>query len=126
VQAFASGDLEAYFDCFAEDAVFVFHTTDRVLTSTAQYRELWQQWVSESGFAIETCHTSEQIWQVWEGAAVLAHRVATTSTADGEQSHSDERETIVFAPREGRWLAVHEHLSLHPAPSGDKAAAQRG
>jgi uncharacterized protein (TIGR02246 family) len=115
VRAFAAGDLDAYFGSFADDAVFVFHATDRVLESTAQYRELWQEWVRESGFAVVSCRTGEQHWQVWEGAAVLVHRVATVSTSDGEELASDERESIVFALRDGRWLAVHEHLSLHPA-----------
>lgn len=116
VRAFATGDLDAYFDSFADDAVFVFHATDRVLVSTDQYRELWQEWVRDDGFAVVSCRTSEQHWQVWEDAAVLVHRVATVSTSDGEEQASDERESIVFALRGGRWLAVHEHLSLHPAP----------
>ena len=34
VISFGSGDLEAYFACFADDATFVFHTTDRLIRST--------------------------------------------------------------------------------------------
>lgn len=38
--------------------------------------------------------------------------------SDGEEASSDEREGIGSALREGRWLAVHEHLSPHPLAGG--------
>ena len=53
--------------------------------------------------------------QVFGDVAVFTHRVRTTvSTHEGE-AVLHERETIVFAQREGRWLGVHEHLSPDPA-----------
>jgi len=115
VEAFATGDLDAYFGSFAPDATFVFHTTAEVLTSAQAYRDLWARWVAEDGFAVLACTTSEQQWQQEGDAAVLVHRVATTARAGGAEASTDERESIVFARRDGRWLAVHEHLSLHPA-----------
>jgi ketosteroid isomerase-like protein len=116
VTAFAAGDLETYFGCFAPDATFVFHTTDQVLHSTQDYRRLWAQWVREDGLRVLDCTTRDTVVQDLGTTAVLTHRVRTTvATAAGEQV-LDERETIVFVQDvTGRWLAVHEHLSPVPA-----------
>lgn len=114
VRAFGTGDLETYFGCFADDATFLFHTTGRLLPSTADYRAEWARWVAEDGFRVEDCATRDTVVQLFGGTAVLTHRVRTTvATHDGE-SVLDERETIVFARRAGRWLGVHEHLSPFP------------
>ena len=45
----------AYFAHFHPDATFLFHTTDRRLTSTEEYRQEWAQWVAEDGFAVRDC-----------------------------------------------------------------------
>jgi hypothetical protein len=46
--------------------------------------------------------------------AIFSHTVATTlNTSDGEKSFT-ERETIVFQFQNGKWIAVHEHLSPMP------------
>ncbi len=115
VTAFGSGDLEAYFACFADDATFLFHTTGRLLASPAEYREEWARWVAEDGFRIVGCTTRDAVVQALRDVAVLTHRVATTVATHEGESVLDERETIVFARRAGRWLAVHEHLSPFPA-----------
>jgi ketosteroid isomerase-like protein len=115
VTAFGRGDLDAYFGCFAEDATFLFHTTDRLLASTEEYRREWARWAAEDGFRVLGCTTSDTVVQLLGSTAVLTHRVRTTvATHDGEDV-LHERETIVFARQDdGRWLGVHEHLS--PAP----------
>jgi len=115
VTAFGRGDLDAYFAAFADDATFLFHTTDRLLRSTDEYRREWAQWVAEDGFRVLGCETTDTVVQMLGDTAVLTHRVRTTVAANDGQSELHERETIVFARQEdGRWLAVHEHLS--PAP----------
>ena len=115
VSAFGRGDLDAYFACFADDATFLFHTTDRLLTSTEEYRQEWARWAAEDGFRVLGCTTTDTFIQVVGGTAVLTHRVRTTVATNDGRSELHERETIVFARQEdGRWLAVHEHLS--PAP----------
>ena len=49
-----------------------------------------------------------------ETVGIFTHTVRTT-LAEGEGSVvTGERETIVFALRDGRWLGVHEHLSPDP------------
>ena len=117
VSAFGSGDLDGYFACFADDATFLFHTTDRLLTSTEDYRREWARWMSEDGFRVLDCATEDTVVQMLEDTAVLTHRVRTTVATHEGESVLHERETIVFARRDdGRWLAVHEHLS--PAPGG--------
>lgn len=115
VAAFGRGDLAAYFGCFAEDATFLFHTTGRLLTSTAEYRREWDRWVTEDGFRVLGCTTDDTVVQVHGETAVLTHRVRTTVSTTAGTAELRERETIVFVRRgDGRWLAVHEHLS--PAP----------
>jgi ketosteroid isomerase-like protein len=114
VAAFGRGDLEAYFGCFADDATFLFHTTDRLLTSTEEYRQEWDRWVAEDEFRILDCSTEDTAIQLFGDTAVLTHRVRTTVSTRAGAEVLRERETIVFARRDGRWLAVHEHLS--PAP----------
>ena len=114
VTAFGSGDLDAYFDCFADDATFLFHTTDRLLSSTEEYRQEWARWIAEDGFRVLDCSTQDTAIQLFEDVAVLTHRVRTTVSTRAGTEVLSERETIVFARRDGRWLAVHEHLS--PAP----------
>jgi ketosteroid isomerase-like protein len=115
VSAFGRGDLDAYFACFADDATFLFPTTDRLLTSTEEYRREWARWAAEDGFAVRDCHTDDTVVQMIGETAVLTHRVRTTVATHEGESVLRERETIVFARRAGRWLAVHEHLSTDPS-----------
>ena len=121
VGAFASGDADAYFACFAEDATFVFHTTPERLESRAAYRAVWDTWVAEDGFEVLGCVSSNALVRVAGDVAWLAHDVATRiRTTAGEEALS-ERETIVFERRDGRWVAVHEHLSPRPADAASGA-----
>lgn len=115
VAAFGAGQVEDYFACFAPDATFVFHTTPERLESRAAYRRLWHAWEQDDGFRVVSCESSNAlITPLGSDVAVFVHDVATTvSTTAGEESLR-ERETIVFARRDGEWVAVHEHLS--PAP----------
>ncbi len=115
VAAFGRGDLDAYFACFTPDATFLFHSTEDLLPSTADYRCEWARWEEEQEFGVLDCSTSDTHVRVHWDTAVLTHRVRTTVTASGATSVLHERETIVFRRQDdGRWLAVHEHLS--PAP----------
>jgi ketosteroid isomerase-like protein len=115
VAAFGAGRVEDYFACFAPDATFVFHTTPERLGSRAAYRALWDTWEQEDAFRVLSCESSNvEITPLGPDVAVFVHDVATTvSTSAGDESLR-ERETIVFARRQGGWDAVHEHLS--PAP----------
>ncbi|WP_448262407.1 YybH family protein [Microbacterium aurum] len=110
VDAFAATDTERYFDAFAPDATFVFHTEPARLDSRAAYEHLWAEWL-ESGWRVLSCASSDNRVQVFDGGGIFTHTVDTTvSTADGAESYR-ERETIVFALQHGRLVAVHEHLS---------------
>ena len=115
VQAFGSGDLENYFAAFADDATFIFHTTDRVLTSVAQYRSEWEAWQRDDDFRVLACTSSEQRVQLFADVAVFTHRVRTLTSTRAGDAESAERETIVFHRAFGtRWAGVHEHLSVDP------------
>ena len=118
VSSFAAGDLEAYFGHFAPDATFVFHTTPEVLDSVDAYRDQWAGWERDAAFRVLSCMSSEQRVHQMGLVAVFTHRVRTRVTTNDGEEELRERETIVFQLGEdGRWIAVHEHLS--PDPSTD-------
>ena len=115
VDAFAAGRVEEYFACFAPEATFVFHAEPKRLGSRAAYRELWQRWEREDDFRVLECVSSGgSALGVGADAAVFTHDVDTLVATGAGQERLAERETIVFARRDGRWLAVHEHLSARP------------
>lgn len=115
VDAFGRHDTEAYFDSFAPDATFLFYTHDVPLRSREAYRELWRAWETD-GFRVLSCASSDQhVQQVAANVAAFTHRVHTTVRTGQDEESLDERETIVFRREDdGRWLAVHEHLSPTP------------
>jgi len=116
VGAFGRGDLEAYFACFSDDATFLFHTTDRLLGSLEEYRQEWAGWVRDDGFQVVGCTTDDTRVQEYGDLAVLTHEVRTTVSTRAGRALLHERETIVFRQNgDGRWLAVHEHLSAFPS-----------
>jgi ketosteroid isomerase-like protein len=114
VAAFGSHDTARYFTSFADDASFVFHNTDEVITSRARYSEIWRGW-ERDGFQVLGCRSLDQRVQVLSpDTAVFTHRVRTLLA--GETAELRERETIVFRrDPSGAWLGVHEHLSVDPA-----------
>ena len=116
VEAFGRHDTERYFSLFAPEASFVFHSTPRRLDNLAAYRAEWASWEKDVGFRVRSCKSSDQKVQLFGDVAVFSHSVRTDlSTKDGETT-MHERETIVFHRRDGKWIAVHEHLSLQPGP----------
>ncbi len=121
VAAFAAHDTAAYFAGFATDATFLFHNHPRLLVGREAYRALWLTWEAE-GFHVEGCTSDEARCDlVASDVAVFTHRVRTVLRGEGEQR---ERETIVLARRDGRWTAVHEHLSPDvPGDPGDPGPA---
>ncbi|MBO9524430.1 MAG: nuclear transport factor 2 family protein [Nocardioidaceae bacterium] len=106
VAAFAATDTDAYFDCFAEDATFVFHPEPARLDDRAAYERLWATWLAD-GWKVLECESTARLVQLLGDVAVFSHDVRTVTT-DGE---THERETIVFTRQGERVLAVHEHLS---------------
>lgn len=113
VAAFGAHETERYFSFFAPEATFVFYNHPEILTSRDAYRQLWASWEDE-GFRVLSCESTHQaVSLVTTDSAVFTHHVNTRALLDGDTVDSQERETIVFAFREGRWVAVHEHLSAH-------------
>lgn len=101
-----------YFSGFSEDATFVFYTHSEILRSRADYENLWASWEANDGFRVHGCvSTNGAVTLITDSSAVFTHLVESTVEFAGEVSTIHERETIVFAFRDGRWLAVHEHLS---------------
>lgn len=115
VADFGAGRVEEYFARLAPDATFVFHTAPARLTSRAAYRALWDTWVADDGFRVLACTSSDRAVQpLGPDAAVVVHDVATRVATHAGEEELAERETIVFARRDGVWLVVHEHLSAAP------------
>lgn len=114
VAAFSRHDTDAYFASFAPDANFIFHNCDEILTSRAQYEELWRTW-EQDGFRVLGCTSIGGAVQMLDDGVGVFHHSVRTTLADGDGSlESGERETIVFAMIDGQWLGVHEHLSVDP------------
>jgi ketosteroid isomerase-like protein len=117
--AFAATDTDGYFDCFAPEATFIFHSEPKGLTSRAEYRALWQNWLEE-GWRVLACASSSAHVQIAGASAVFSHDVETVIDVAGTNETLFERETIIFTRTEsGSVLAVHEHLS--PVPASPKA-----
>jgi ketosteroid isomerase-like protein len=114
VAAFGRHDPKAYFALFEPAATFVLYTTPRRLNSRAEYEEEWAKWEKEDGFRVTSCVSTDQRVQLMGDVAVFTHSVRTELSTKQGRSALKERETIVFASREGRWIAVHEHLSPQP------------
>lgn len=123
VWAFGDHDTEDYFAAFHPAATFLFHGTDRLLGSREAYETEWAAWEAD-GFRVLACTSTEQQVEVWGDVAVLTHRVRTEvrPALDAEPEVQHERETIVFRREpDGRWLGVHEHLSVDPSGPGTTA-----
>ncbi len=114
VAAFARHDRDAYFDTFAPECTFLFYNAPTLLVNRVAYETEWDLWIKD-GFHVLGCESSNgQVTMVSDTVGVFTHTVRTT-LAEGEGSIvTGERETIVFALRDGRWLGVHEHLSSDP------------
>ncbi|MDX1892125.1 YybH family protein [Mycolicibacterium sp. 050158] len=115
IEAFGAHDTAAYFDAFAPEATFLFHAEPALLPSRAAYEQLWAQW-ERDGFRVLSCHSvNPRLDVVTDEVAVFTHQVRTRLA--GEDTEQRERETIVLRrDADGRWLGVHEHLSLDSAP----------
>ncbi len=113
MDAFARASTDEYFDCFHEDASFVF-PGESVLDSRAEYRATWSRW-QEEGVRFEDVIADDIRIRVIGAAAVVTHSIQTPVVAEGSSSVERERETIVFSNVGDRWVAVHEHLSSQEA-----------
>ena len=117
VTAFGRDEPTTYFALFDSAATFIFYSTPQRLESRAAYEKEWSAWRRDLGFHVRSCASSAQKVQLFDDVAILSHFVRTEiSTTQGDTTVY-ERETIVFHRRQGRWIAVHEHLS--PRPPGD-------
>jgi hypothetical protein len=112
VADFGAHKTKDYFSSFAESATFLFYTHTERLNSRQEYEELWAKWESEDGFKVHGCISTNQLVQlIGADGAVFSHLVESSIEFAGETNTIHERETIVFQLVEGKWLAIHEHLS---------------
>ena len=115
VAAFGSNDKQTYFSLFSPNATFIFHSSSNRLNSRAEYESEWQAW-ELTGFRIHSCSSSDpKVTLHGDGkVAIFSHNVRTDLTVGPERLQSRERESIVFEFTNGKWIAVHEHLSVDP------------
>jgi len=118
VDAFGSHDRMRYFAGFSPDATFLFHTTDQLLGSRAEYEAEWSSWEA-GGFRVKGCtSTNQRVDRIAGGVVVFTHDVHTQVFDGSSDLELDERETIVLRREpDGRWLGIHEHLSPTPSAS---------
>lgn len=118
VAAFGTHDRDRYFELFDPEATFVFHTTDRLLGSRAEYEAEWAAW-ERDGFQVLSCTSSDgRADEIAPGVVVFTHKVRTTMRDASGQHELAERETIVLRrSADGQWRGVHEHLSPMPEVS---------
>jgi ketosteroid isomerase-like protein len=115
IDAFSSNDRKRYFEMFVPEATFIFYTAPRLLDSRAAYEAEWEAWIRNLEFHVISCVSTQQSVQVYGDFAILTHETTThVSTKGGEQT-AHERETIIFRKISGRWMGVHEHMSLLPS-----------
>lgn len=116
VAAFGRHDTRAYFSRFAPEATFVFHTAARRLENLDEYRQEWASWEREIGFRVLSCVSFDQRVQLFGDIAIFTHALRSEISTKEAAFTVHERETIVFQRRDGKWVAVHEHLSPQPEP----------
>jgi ketosteroid isomerase-like protein len=114
VNAFGHNDRDAYFALFDPTATFIFYTTPYRLNDRAAYEKEWSKWDKESGFRVRSCSSSDQKVQSFGDTAIFTHSVRSDISTNQGESTLRERETIIFHRINGRWIAVHEHLSPQP------------
>ena len=122
VHAFRDNDEEAYFAGFADGCSFAFHTDPAPLLGTDAWRAAWRE-LQASGWRVVDCRTLWDHVQAVGDGGVYLHEVETTAGEPGAIETYRERESIVFARRDGRLLAVHEHLSPIPTQDDDDEQA---
>ena len=122
VEAFGAHDTNTYFAAFDVDASFVFHPETEAPLSRDRYRELWATWEAD-GFHVDGCISGDaKVQLITSDVAVFTHHVQTVISGSPPLY---ERESIVLRRSgDGRWLAVHEHLS--PAPRAPATTTQDG
>lgn len=113
VRAFRDNDEDAYFAGFAPECSFAFHTDQQALLGRDAWRDAWRE-LRASGWRVDACETQwDHVQPVGDGGIYL-HELTTTAGEPGAEETYRERETIVFERRDGRLVAVHEHLSPVP------------
>jgi len=116
MEAFGSGDEDAYFAAFHPRATFFFYGQD-LIGSRDVYRAVVRSWRAEHGFSVLASASRDARVDLFDDAAVITHRVTTLQRWDGDEVTLHERESIVFQRQpDGRWLAIHEHLSADEPP----------
>ena len=116
IDAFGNHRRDEYFSFFAPEALFIFHSSDKVFYARAEYEEEWREW-EQAGLRFVACSSEDQrVTRLGPEVYLFTHRCRTTVEQDGGTEQLDERESIVFRlASDGTCLAVHEHLSPYPA-----------
>ena len=115
VSAFGSHHRDQYFGCFAPEATFLFHNAESLLGSRAAYEKEWDSWVRDGFHVLGCVSTGQRVDLLSDDVAVFTHRVRTRLRDGDGETTTAERETIVMRrDPNGRWLGVHEHLSVDP------------
>jgi len=116
IESFGRHDRDAYFDCFATDATFLFHNSPVRLESRKEYETLWREWEELGDFKVLSCESSKRRIQIFGDTAIFSHDVRTDLSMGGTTNTVGERESIIMHCENNKWLCVHEHLSVGDQP----------
>ena len=111
-EAYATNDVAAYFDFYADDAT-VFFYGDRV--DMAAYEKDWYA-LMEAGGGVEVNTISDLVIQIMPGDAVAITTYFvnnTTRSAEGEIETINAFETDVWRKTDGEWKIVSLHYTVN-------------
>ncbi|NEM89794.1 nuclear transport factor 2 family protein [Galbitalea soli] len=121
VARLGAGDIEAYFECFASDATFAHYAHSDQVLSRSQFLLRWRESMEAEGVRMLSARSSDRRAHIHGDFSVFSH-LLRREIARGEQRETlTERESIVFARRGGRWMAVHSHVSPVHSTAGRSA-----
>ena len=109
-QAYATNNVEGYFDNYTDDATLYFYGARQIV---AEYHEEWSAMV-DAGGAVEKNDISDVQVQVMPGdeVAVATYFVDNTTTSpDGETAVARAFESDVWQKIEGEWKIVSLHYT---------------
>ncbi len=108
--AYATNDIEGYFDLYADDAVVFFYGARQDMSA---YHEEWSA-MKDAGGGVEVNEMSDLVIQMMPGdevAIATSFIVNRTRSPDGELSTVRAFETDVWQKIDGDWKIINLHYS---------------
>lgn len=103
-------DIPRILSCYDDDAV-IYDVRDTLQKNKKDLRKAWQEcFDTSSEFSVEALDLQVETDQNNAYAYGFMHSIGVTT--EGEQVDIWMRATNIFRKIDGRWLIIHEHMSL--------------